>query len=359
MSVETTFTASERAAMRRALDLAATPGVPHGPNPRVGCVLIAPDGTVLATGHHRGAGTPHAEADALDHAGAVAAGATAVVTLEPCRHTGRTGPCTRRLIDAGVTRVVYAQADPNPVAAGGGTLLREAGIEVASGLFADEAEALNREWSVAMRRQRPFVTWKLGTTLDGRVAAADGSSRWITGPASRRDAHALRARCDAIVVGTGTVRADDPALTVRTDDGAALARQPLRVVVGTSEIPPSSRVLDAAADTLVLATRDVAGALDALWLRECRHVLLEGGPTLAAAFLTAGLVDEVVAYVAPALLGAGPSAVADLGVRTIADAVRLTLSAADVIGDDPDEQRDVRLTLTPRPCPGGTSRKDD
>ena len=183
---------TEQLAMRRALALAATPGVPLGPNPRVGCVLLAPDGEVVAEGFHRGAGTPHAEAAALADAGAGARGTTAVVTLEPCNHTGRTGPCARALVEAGVRRVVFAQADANPVAQGGAETLRAAGVEVEAGLLADEARGLNRAWTFAVEHGRPFVTWKFATSLDGRSAAADGTSRWVSGPAARRDTHRLR-----------------------------------------------------------------------------------------------------------------------------------------------------------------------
>jgi len=180
--VTATFTPAEQAAMTRALELAATPGVPLGPNPRVGCVLLRPDGGTLAEGYHRGAGTPHAEADALARGGDGARGATAVVTLEPCNHTGRTGPCAAALVAAGVRRVVFAQPDSNPVAAGGAATLRAAGIEVASGLMLDQARELNRVWTFAVDHQRPFVTWKFAATLDGHSAAADGSS---SSPTSR------------------------------------------------------------------------------------------------------------------------------------------------------------------------------
>src|SRR3954470_22055278 len=176
-------------AMRRALELAASPGVPLGPNPRVGCVLLAPDGTEVAEGFHRGAGTPHAEAAALAEAGDAARNATAVVTLEPCNHTGRTGPCATAMVEAGVARVVFAQPDPNPIAAGGESTLRVAGVEVAFGLMEREARALNRAWTFGMEHHRPFVTWKFAATLDGRSAAADGSSRWVTSHAARVDAH--------------------------------------------------------------------------------------------------------------------------------------------------------------------------
>src|SRR5687768_12654656 len=220
-----TISEAERGAMRRALALAATPGVPLGPNPRVGCVLLAPDGTTIAEGFHRGAGTAHAEAAALAEAGDAARGATAVVTLEPCDHTGRTGPCSRALVEAGVRRVVYAQRDPNPVAAGGSATLREAGVEVEGGFLEEEARAVNRVWTFAMDHGRPFVTWKFATTLDGRSAAADGTSRWVSSPPARRDTYALRSLCDAILVGTGTVLVDDPQLTVRDEDDRPLPRE--------------------------------------------------------------------------------------------------------------------------------------
>jgi diaminohydroxyphosphoribosylaminopyrimidine deaminase/5-amino-6-(5-phosphoribosylamino)uracil reductase len=339
------FTVAERRAMVRALELAGTPGVPTGPNPRVGCVLLDPDGGVVAEGYHRGAGTPHAEADALARAGQRARGTTAVVTLEPCNHTGRTGPCSRALIEAGVARVVYAQADPNPVADGGHEALRAAGAEVLDGLMAAEACALNRVWSFAVRHGRPFVTWKFATTLDGRSAAADGTSRWITSAAARRDTHRLRGLADVILAGTGTVLADDPELTVRDDDGHPVAHQPLRAVMGHSDLPPDRRVLNGRAETVHLRTRDPAAALDAIFRRDRQHVFLEGGPTLAAAFWRAGLVDEVVAYVAPMLLGAGPPAVADLGVTTIAEAVGFHVVDIGVVGEGDDAN--ARFTLRP------------
>lgn len=355
--------AVETGAMRRALELAATPGVPLGPNPRVGCVLLGPGGIVLSEGRHRGAGTPHAEVDALSRAGAGARGATAVVTLEPCNHTGRTGPCARALLDAGIGRVVYAMADPNPVAAGGARTLAEAGVEVIGGVLGAQARQLNRAWLFGLAHDRPLVTWKFAASLDGRSAAADGTSQWITGPAARRDVHRLRAQCDAVLVGTGTVLADDPRLTVRGPDDHPAPHQPRRVVMGERGVPGTARVLDASAPSLVLRTRDPAAALAELFDLGCRHVFLEGGPTLAAAFVRAGLVDEIVAYVAPVLLGTGASAVADLGIATIADALRPEVVDITVLGGDGGDgadddgdggahggdhggaQRDVRITL--------------
>lgn len=325
--------------MRRAID-AAFLGPESDPNPRVGCVLADGD-EIIAVGHHRGAGTVHAEVAALAEAGERARGATAYVTLEPCHHTGRTGPCTRALRDAGIRRVVYAVADPNRIATGGDAWLRDAGIVVESGLLEEEAAAVNATWLHRIRTGRPWVVWKFAATLDGYSAAADGTSQWITGAQARADVHAARARCGAIVAGTGTVLADDPRLTVRDADGVIAGRQPLRVVVGRREIPAGARVLDAAAETLHLRTRDPRRVLEALAARHIHRVWLEGGPTLAAAFLREGCVDEVVAWIAPALLGAGRPAVADLAVTTISDILRLQVGEVSLIGGD------IRVTAFP------------
>ena len=343
------FTAAEQAAMRRALELAATPGVPFGPNPRVGCVLLDDTGATVAEGHHRGAGTPHAEADALARAGDRARGTTAVVTLEPCNHHGRTGPCAEALIAAGVRRVVFAQADPNPAAAGGADTLRAAGVEVESGLLTLESGLLNRGWAFGLEHHRPLVTWKFATSLDGRSAAADGTSRWVSSAAARRDTHLLRARCDVMLVGSHTVAVDDPLLTVRDEHDRPLERQPLRVVMGERDLGADRRVFNADADSLHLRTRDPQKALAELYGLGRRHVFLEGGPTLAAAFVRAGLVDEIVVYVAPMLLGAGRSAVGDLGITTIADAFRPRVTDITVLDALPGdgESPNVRLTLAP------------
>lgn len=347
-----TVSPAEQAAMRRALELAATPGVPSGPNPRVGCVILADDGSEVAEGFHRGAGTPHAEVAALSAAGEDARRATAVVTLEPCNHTSpRSGPCAEALVAAGVRRVVFAQSDTNPVARGGAETLRAAGIEVEAGLLVDEARALNRAWTFAVEHGRPFVTWKFATTLDGRSAAADGTSRWVSSLAARRDTHRLRGECDAILVGTNTVEVDDPELTVRDELDRPVAQQPLRVVMGERDLAAERRILNDRAETLHLRTRDPHEALATLFARDCQHVFLEGGPTLAGAFLTAGLVDEVVAYVAPMLLGSGMSAVAELGITTLTDALHLHVEDVRVLQGSAYDSRDgddtnIRLTLT-------------
>ncbi|MBO3085577.1 bifunctional diaminohydroxyphosphoribosylaminopyrimidine deaminase/5-amino-6-(5-phosphoribosylamino)uracil reductase RibD [Cellulomonas sp. zg-ZUI188] len=322
--------------MRHALEIARR-GPATGPNPRVGCVLLGPDGVVLAEGWHRGAGTPHAEVAALSDAaqrGASVRGATAVVTLEPCNHTGRTGPCSEALLAAGISRVVLSVPDPNPVAAGGAERLRAAGVDVETGLLADEGRELLGAWLPSVERGRPFVTLKLATSLDGRVAAADGTSRWITSEVARQHAHGLRGEVDAIVVGTGTALVDDPSLTARNAAGELRGHQPLRVVVGHRDLPAAARLHGPGGELVQVRTHDPADVLATLAQRDVRHVLVEGGPTLAAAFLTAGLVDEVHAYVAPVLLGSGRSALADLGITTIADALRLTTRSVRPLGPD-------------------------
>jgi diaminohydroxyphosphoribosylaminopyrimidine deaminase / 5-amino-6-(5-phosphoribosylamino)uracil reductase len=325
-------------AMRLAVVLSLEAMGRTSPNPPVGAVVLDADGEVAGTGVTAPAGGPHAEVVALGDAGARARGGTAVVTLEPCAHTGRTGPCTDALLAAGVARVVVACADPTALAGGGAEVLRRHGVEVEVGLLAGEvAQGPLEPWLTAQRTGRPFVLWKAASTLDGRTAAADGTSRWITGEAARAEVHRLRDAADAVLVGVGTVVADDPQLTVRPDPG----RQPLRVVLDRSgRTPATARVRDGEAETLVLDLAPRA-ALAALADRGVVSVLLEGGATVAGAFLREGLVDKVVTYVAPLLLGEGAPLVAQLGVSTIADARRLRLDDVGRVGDD------VRLVLRP------------
>lgn len=325
-------TRAEQQAMCRALVLAADPSAPLGPNPRVGAVVVSGDGSVVGEGWHRGAGTDHAEVMALRAAGARARGSTVVVTLEPCNHQGRTGPCVQALIDAGVGRVVYAQADLGRVASGGGQALTQSGVDVEAGLFADEAAALNPAFTFAREAGRPFVTYKFAASLDGRVAADDGTSRWISGQESRADAHRLRAQVDAVLVGTGTALADNPSLTVR--GVPAVHHAPLRVVMGLRSLPPGAAVLNDSAPTLHLRTREPAEALAALHDKGVQHVLIEGGPTVAAAFVKGELVDQVVAYLAPVLLGAGRPSLAAAGIQTLADGLSLTGVDVSRLGDD-------------------------
>ncbi|MFJ6278971.1 bifunctional diaminohydroxyphosphoribosylaminopyrimidine deaminase/5-amino-6-(5-phosphoribosylamino)uracil reductase RibD [Arthrobacter subterraneus] len=339
------LTAQEMMAMEHALLLAGQ-GV-RGANPLVGAVILDDDGAMVASGAHLGAGTDHAEVAALKNAVQQCidpAGCTMVVTLEPCNHTGRTAPCTEALLAAGISRVVYAAADPNPEAAGGAARLAGQGIDVAGGLLADAATELNRRWLAAVRARRPFVTVKVAQSLDAQSAAADGSSQWITGPHARADGHSIRARVDAVLVGTGTVLADNPRLTARALDGADAARQPLRVAVGLRDVPADAAMRG---DRFVhLSTHDPVAALDDLYRRGVRHVLIEGGPQLVGVFLMADLADELFAYVAPMLLGTGVPAFQRLGVATLADAHVWRLdpdgaAAVTQLGDD------VRLHFKP------------
>jgi diaminohydroxyphosphoribosylaminopyrimidine deaminase/5-amino-6-(5-phosphoribosylamino)uracil reductase len=327
---------AEQAAMHRALALAELVRGRTSPNPPVGAVVLDRAGKLAGEGATQPAGGAHAEVVALTRAGDAARGGTAVVTLEPCAHTGQTGPCIEALIDAGISKVVYALDDPNPAATGGAAKLRDAGVLVVGHVETAAATAgALRPWLHAVRSGRPFVTWKFAATLDGRVAAADLSARWISSVASRIDSHAFRARVDAIVVGSGTVLADDPHLTVRDEDDKLAEHQPLRVVLDRRHrLPQNARVLDNMAETLVLDTAVPRFALKALYDRGVRHVLLEGGPTLAGAFVEARCVDEVIAYLAPTLLGAGPSALGHAGVGSIGEAVTLDVDTVTRLGDD-------------------------
>jgi diaminohydroxyphosphoribosylaminopyrimidine deaminase/5-amino-6-(5-phosphoribosylamino)uracil reductase len=330
--------------MRRALELAEQASGLTSPNPLVGAVIVR-EGVVVGEGFHRGAGEAHAEVDALSAAGARARGATLFVTLEPCAHWGRTPPCAPRVAASGVRRVVAALTDPNPRVAGRGLMiLREAGVEVVVGLLADEAQRQNRTFLTAMRLGRPHVTLKIAMTLDGKIADREGASRWITGADARAEAHRLRSQSDAIMVGIGTVLLDDPELTVRL--GRPWPREPYRVVLDAdARTPLESRIvrgvspartlvmighgapseaaarLSAAGATVVRAPErqgfiDLEVVLAELHRREVRALLVEGGAAVHGAFLEAGLVDRVVVFIAPLLLGGrtAPSAIGGLGL---------------------------------------------
>lgn len=320
---------AEERALRQAIALAADSGITLGPNPAVGCVLLDSSGRAIASGWHRGPGTPHAEVEALGQAGAAASGATAVVSMEPCSHHGRTPPCTAALLAAGVTRVVYGQADPNPQAAGGADVLRAAGVEVVGPAAPAAAQAVNRDWNAAQVLRRPLVHWKVAASLDGRIAAADGTSKWITSPQSREVVHAMRAAVDAVLTGTGTALADSPQLTARPG-GVAAARQPLRAVMGMTPMPGGHPLANAA----LLRTHDPAVALAQLWDLDARRVMLECGPRLAGAFATADLIDRVTWFAAPLLLGDDGLAVLDGGPATLADAKRWRVLEVAASGPD-------------------------
>lgn len=349
------FTAADHAYMARAIQLAARGLETTRPNPRVGCVLVR-DGQLVGEGWHEVAGGPHAEVVALRAAGPQARGATAYVTLEPCSHHGRTPPCADALLEAGVARVVAAMEDPNPRVSGNGLArLREAGVDVASGLLAAQAEALNPGFVKRMRQGLPYVRVKSAMSLDGRTAMASGESKWITSPGARQDVQHLRARSCAIVTGVGTVLADDPAMTVRLE---GRTRQPLRVVVDAQlRTPPQARILQGGAVLATLARGDhealaAAGAsllpvpakdgrvdlealLRALAAREVNEVLVEAGAMLAGAFVAAGLVDELVIYLAPKLMGHGARGLFELpGLTTMAQSIPLAISDIRAVGPD-------------------------
>ncbi|NKX50056.1 bifunctional diaminohydroxyphosphoribosylaminopyrimidine deaminase/5-amino-6-(5-phosphoribosylamino)uracil reductase RibD [Arthrobacter deserti] len=324
---------------------------PRGANPLVGAVILDPSGEILSTGHHRGAGTAHAEADALAQLRdrrplPELSDCTMVVTLEPCNHHGRTGPCAAAIAQAGIGSVVYAAADPPAEAAGGAGYLRDAGVQVRSGLLPEQALDLNQRWFRAKAQGRPFTTLHIAQTVDGLIAAADGSSQWITGRAARLDSHGIRSRADAIVAGTGTVLADNPRLTARDAGGHDLGRQPLRVVLGRREVPAGAAVRGTDGRFLQLKTHDPAAVLGELAARGAGHVMIEGGATVAGAFLAADLVDELVLYLAPLMLGAGTRSVGDLGISTLADATRWRWDAAEPVRT---LGADLRLTLEPLP----------
>lgn len=368
------FSAADHAHMARALQLASRGMYSTAPNPSVGCVLLDPGGACVGEGWHVRAGEPHAEVLALRQSAGRERGGTAYVTLEPCSHHGRTPPCVDAVLAAGLRRVVVAMEDPNPRVAGNGRRkLVDAGVEVQVGLLAAQAAELNRGFVSRMTRGRPWITLKLGTSIDGRTALADGSSRWITGSEARADVQKLRARASAVLTAIGTVLADDPALTVRDESLELHGRQPLRVVLDArGELPAQSQLARDGVATLVLtggsgavalrgggaATSsvtvevvdldahgrvDLAAALRRLADRGCNEVLVESGPRLAGAMLAAGLVDEAVVYMAPAILGdtARPAFTLPQPLRSLADRQRFRYRDVRLVGSD------VRLTLRP------------
>jgi diaminohydroxyphosphoribosylaminopyrimidine deaminase/5-amino-6-(5-phosphoribosylamino)uracil reductase len=319
--------------MRRALAQAATVRSTTAPNPWVGCVIVPPDSAADAGAVFAGAtappGGPHAEAAALVEAGGAARGATLYVTLEPCAHHGRTPPCTDAIIEAGVARVVVGIEDPDARVAGRGlAALRAAGVEVTVGVAADEVAEQLAPYRKHRTTGQPWVVLKMAASLDGRTAAPDGTSRWITGEAARRDVHRLRSRSDAVLVGAGTVRSDDPALTVRLDDGVE-REQPLRVVLGKAPA-------DAKAQPVLELSGDLGDVLDELGRRGVLQLLVEGGAGVAHDFHAAGLVDRYVLYLAPLLFGGddGRPIFAGPGAGTIGDVWKGRLVSIEQLGED-------------------------
>ena len=301
---------NDQAFLKRAADLAAQ--WMTFPNPRVGCVIVR-NGVIVGEGAHQRDGDAHAEINALALAGDLAEGATAYVTLEPCKHVGRTGPCAQALIDAGIARVVIAVADPSADAGGGAAVLRAAGVDVEF-VASESARDVNEHWLHSMVHGRPFVTLKLATSTDGRVAAADGVETQISNAASRKRVHELRARVDAILVGTNTAVVDDPELTVRY---AHTDQQPKRFIMGKRPLPTTLRALQSPEPATQLSTHSPHSALDVLAELRVRHLLVEGGPTIARAFIEAGVVDEIVWITAPVVLNDGPFALGDTPLESL------------------------------------------
>lgn len=332
----TTATSAEQSAMLRAFELAMK-GPLAGPNPRVGCCLVDSNGAIVAEGWHEGSGTPHAEVKALHaarSAGISTEGLTAVVTLEPCSHTGKTGPCVEALFEAGIRRVVFSVSDPGAESGGGGGILKKRGVDVLGGLFDDQGLALVERWHYATKQMTPWVTVKWAMSLDGRAAAEDGSSQWITGTATREWVHQNRADHDVIVVGTNTALVDDPSLTARTLEGGLFQNQPLAVVVGEREIPESAKMRSHPGGFFHFADHNLQALCDELFREGKRSVYVEGGPTLASAFLKENLVNEIHVTIGSQLLGGHKLAVTDIGVNSMADAHALDIQSVTTLGDD-------------------------
>jgi diaminohydroxyphosphoribosylaminopyrimidine deaminase / 5-amino-6-(5-phosphoribosylamino)uracil reductase len=299
------------------------------PNPNVSAATYSADGSLISDGfHNRKASVDHAEVIALKKAGSAARGATMVVSLEPCAHTGTTPPCVQAIIDAGIAKVIYAVADPNPIAAGGAQKLADAGIVVEHRESA-ELNFVQRAWLHKERTGRPLMIWKVATTLDSKVAASDGTSQWITGPESREDVQVLRAQSDAILIGTNTALVDNPHLIPR----GHVAR-PVRVICGEQEVPATNKVFDNEARTIVVKSKSIPELIKVLSDEGFNQVLVEAGPTLGSALMAAGKIDELIVYQAPKMLGAGKEFVSHLGISTLNDHLKLELLGFQSFGSD-------------------------
>ena len=321
-------------AMQRAIALSEKGLGKTSPNPIVGAVIIDSAGNVIGEGFHDRMNSPdHAEVVAIAKATQSVKGATIVVTLEPCNHKGSTGPCTQAIIAAGISTVVFAVNDPNPVASGGAEVLRAAGIKVISGILEEEAAYANRAWLMRIKKNRPFFTWKVATTLDAKIAAVDGTSKWITNESSRADVQLLRRQSDAILVGTNTVIADDPHLIPR-GEFAGYAHNPIRIICGEQELPEDAQVFDAAAQTIVVKSKDLDLLVEKLNELKINHVFVEAGPTLASAMVDHCLMDELVIYQAPSLLGSGKPFFTFDFQTTISDQMRLDHISTVVLDGD-------------------------
>ena len=321
-------------AMQRAIALSEKGLGKTAPNPIVGAVIIDATGKIIAEGFHdRMRSENHAEVVAIKAAGNQTQGATIVVTLEPCNHIGKTGSCTQAIIDSGISTVVFAVSDPNSIASGGAAKLRAAGITVVEGVLEEEAALSNRAWLMKIKKNRPFFTWKVAATLDGKVAATDGTSKWISNTTSRADVQTLRRQSDAILVGTNTVIADNPHLIPR-GDFAGYTQNPIRIICGEQELPSDSLVFDDAARTEIVKSKNLDLLVEKLNELGVNQVLVEAGPTLASAMLDHCLMDELVIYQAPSLLGSGKSFFNFGQESTIENQLRMDHISTQVLAGD-------------------------
>jgi diaminohydroxyphosphoribosylaminopyrimidine deaminase/5-amino-6-(5-phosphoribosylamino)uracil reductase len=299
------------------------------PNPNVSAAIYGADGSLISDGfHNRKVSVDHAEVVALKKAGSAARGATMVVSLEPCAHTGTTPPCVQAIIDAGIAKVIYAVADPNPIASGGAQKLADAGIGVEHRESA-ELNFVQRAWLHKERTGRPLMIWKVATTLDSKVAASDGTSQWITGPESREDVQVLRAQSDAILIGTNTALIDNPHLIPRGREA-----RPVRVICGEQEVPATNKVFDNEARTISVKSKSIPELIKVLSDEGFNQVLVEAGPTLGSALMASGKIDELIVYQAPKMLGAGKEFVSHLGISTLNDHLKLELLGVQPFGSD-------------------------
>ena len=295
--------------------------------------VVVKNGLIVGKGNNKVTSTfdptAHAEVVAIAAAKEIPAGSMIYVTLEPCNHQGKTPPCTQAIIDAGIKKVVYAVTDPNPIAAGGAARLRNSGIEVVAGLLESEAAFDNRAWLTKIAKDRPRITWKIASTMDGKVTAADGSSKWITGELARADVAKIRSQADAIITSTATVIADDPLLTSK-----GLGRNPVRIVMGLSEIKGDSQILGSDAETVLIKSHDFKELISLANDRGFNQLLIESGPTLGTALLRDDLVDEIILFQAPTFLGSGKPSIDDLGISNISGRLDFDITDVEVIGAD-------------------------
>ena len=317
----------EEAAMARAIDCARLGLGTTYPNPIVGAVITSATGEIVSEGFHQGG--DHAEVIAINTAKEIPAGAILYVSLEPCSHHGKTPPCVDAIINSGIKKVVYAVNDPNPAAAGGADRLRAAGIEVESGIGEVQARLENRAWLTKMELGRPRITWKIASTMDGKVAASDGSSKWITGELARTDVAHMRSQFDAIITSTATVIADDPLMTSK-----GFGKNPVRIVMGRTEINTGAQIMDSSAETIFIKSQNFKDLIALANERGFNQVLIESGPTFGTALLREDLIDEIVLFQAPTLFGSGKPAIGDLGITHISGRLDFEISDVEMIGSD-------------------------